>query len=168
MASPGSGELGELGEAGGGWGAQASWQSLYLIHSWLKLLSTSPYHTHPKLVSITMRNSHESANHPDRYVVHSSPLHHGIALWPPPSTDPKDPLRWPYWAKIVSLCAVALCNFTANFAGAGFAVTTPVLQAQFHKSAAQVNTLLTVSYSMACPYCSDLVHPVQLLAPGHR
>ncbi|TKX20868.1 hypothetical protein C1H76_6905 [Elsinoe australis] len=79
----------------------------------------------------------------DQIVLGSSSKHHGIALWPPPSTDERDPLRWPRWVKIVAIGAVALFNFTANFAGAGFSVATPVLEAQFQKTATQVNALLT-------------------------
>ncbi|KAG8630623.1 hypothetical protein KVT40_002242 [Elsinoe batatas] len=82
----------------------------------------------------------------DRITVGSSSNHHGIALWPPPSTDEKDPLRWPKWVKIVAILSVALFNFTANFAGAGFSVATPVLEMQFQKTASQVNALLTFNF----------------------
>ncbi|KAI5241796.1 MFS general substrate transporter [Aureobasidium subglaciale] len=76
----------------------------------------------------------------------SSNHHHGIALVPPPSNDPRDPLRWPRWFKIVALVATAMCNFTGNFAGAGFSVAIVVLEMQFRKSASDVNTLLTFNF----------------------
>lgn len=71
--------------------------------------------------------------------------HHGLPLLPRPTDDPKDPLRWPRYIKILALVATAMFNFTANFAGAGLSVATPVLEAQFRKTASQVNGLLSVS-----------------------
>ncbi|KAJ9658481.1 hypothetical protein H2198_003633, partial [Neophaeococcomyces mojaviensis] len=59
------------------------------------------------------------ANLPDlEPVVGRSSTHHGIALWPAPSQDPRDPLRWPRWLKLLAIISTAICNFTANFAGA--------------------------------------------------
>ena len=81
----------------------------------------------------------------ERVTLSSSEKHHGIALWPVPSDNPRDPLRWPRWLKIVSLLAAALFNFTANFAGAGPSVATPIWMMEFRKSHSQVNSLLTVS-----------------------
>lgn len=82
--------------------------------------------------------------HHQRVIVDLSTKHHGIALWPPPSSDPKDPLRWPRKFKILALIAVGLFNFTGNFAGSGFSVATTVLEAQYQKTASQINNLLTV------------------------
>lgn len=81
----------------------------------------------------------------ERVVVEASPNHHGIALWPPPSNDPHDPLRWPRWLKILALLSTALCNFTSNFAGAGPSVAVPLFEMEFRKTPSQVNSLLTVS-----------------------
>ncbi|KXJ85341.1 major facilitator superfamily domain-containing protein [Microdochium bolleyi] len=75
-----------------------------------------------------------------------SDKHHGIALWPTPSSDPRDPLRWRRRVKIAAMLAVSLSNFVANFAGAGFSVATPVLQAQFQKTPSEVNALLTFNF----------------------
>lgn len=86
-------------------------------------------------------------------IIAASAKHHGIALWPPPSNDPNDPLRWRKWLKIFAIISVSLFNFTANFAGAGFSVATPVLQKQFHKTANEVNTLLTVSAGVKFHSC---------------
>jgi hypothetical protein len=70
--------------------------------------------------------------------------HHGLALLPPPSEDPRDPLRWPQWMKVTALLVSALTNFTANFAGAGLSVAVPILEAQYRRSAHDINALLTV------------------------
>lgn len=70
--------------------------------------------------------------------------HHGLTLIPTPSRNPKDPLRWPLWLKHVALLATALTNFTSNFAGAGLSVATVLLEKEFHKTANQTNSLLTV------------------------
>ena len=78
-------------------------------------------------------------------VLHTSTKHHGLSLWPPPSNDPHDPLCWPRWLKVLALCTTALCNFTANFSGAGPSVATQLFEMQFRKSASEVNNLLTVS-----------------------
>ncbi|KAJ4310731.1 hypothetical protein N0V94_008305 [Neodidymelliopsis sp. IMI 364377] len=72
--------------------------------------------------------------------------HHGLPLLPQPSGDDRDPLRWPRKLKLTALAATAFFNFTANFAGAGLSVATPVLQAQFQKSANQVNAVLTYNF----------------------
>jgi hypothetical protein len=71
--------------------------------------------------------------------------HHGLPLLPQPSGDERDPLRWPRKLKLAALTATTFFNFTANFAGSGLSVATPMLQAQFQKSANQVNAVLTVS-----------------------
>lgn len=82
---------------------------------------------------------------PEQVVIDvSSKHHHGLGFWPPPSSDPKDPLRWPRWVKILALLSMALFNFVANFAGAGLSVATVLLEAQFQKTQQQVNALLTV------------------------
>lgn len=70
-----------------------------------------------------------------------------LPLIPRPTEDGKDPLRWPRTLKLAALFATAFVNFTANFAGAGLSVATPELQAQFRKTPAQVNSLLTVRAS---------------------
>jgi hypothetical protein len=80
-------------------------------------------------------------------VLHVSAKHHGIYLWPPPSNDPHDPLLWPRWLKVLALCTTAFFNFTSNFAAAGPSVATTLIQAQFMKSASEVNGLLTVCSS---------------------
>ncbi|KAF2801514.1 MFS transporter [Mytilinidion resinicola] len=72
--------------------------------------------------------------------------HHGLPLIPHPTDDERDPLRWPRSLKLAALGATAFANFTANFAGAGLSVATPVLQAQFHKTPNQVNGLLTFNF----------------------
>lgn len=77
-------------------------------------------------------------------ILHTSTKHHGISLWPPPSNDPHDPLRWPQWLKILALFTTALCNFTGNLAASGPSVATQLFEAQFMKSASQVNDLMTV------------------------
>ncbi|KAF2496528.1 MFS transporter [Lophium mytilinum] len=72
--------------------------------------------------------------------------HHGLPLLPRPTDDERDPLRWPRSLKLAALIATAFVNFTANFAGAGLSVASPVLQAQFHKTPNQVNSLLTFNF----------------------
>jgi hypothetical protein len=74
--------------------------------------------------------------------------HYGLPLLPHPTQDERDPLRWPRGLKLAALCATAFVNFTANFAGAGLSVAIPVLEAQFHKTPNQVNSLLTVGLIM--------------------
>lgn len=99
--------------------------------------------------------------------------HHGIALWPTPSSDPRDPLRWRKRVKIMAMLAVSLSNFVANVAGAGFSVAVPVLIAQFQKSPSEVNALLTVCLIHSRLPCigggtrltRDAVLSVQLPAP---
>lgn len=71
--------------------------------------------------------------------------HHNLYLLPRPSDDERDPLRWPRGLKLAALGSTAFFNFTANFAGSGLSVAAPVLQAQFHRSASDINSLLTVS-----------------------
>lgn len=73
-----------------------------------------------------------------------SPHHHGLALWPPPSSDPRDPLRWPRYAKLLALLSVAFANFVANFAGSGFSVASVIFEHEFGKTAAEVNAFMTV------------------------
>lgn len=70
--------------------------------------------------------------------------HHSLQLLPPPSADPKDPLRWPQWLKIAALISTAIANFTANFAGTGLSVAAQILAMQYHKSSNDVNALLSV------------------------
>lgn len=77
--------------------------------------------------------------------------HHNLPLLPQPTDDEKDPLRWPRSLKLAAFFATAFVNFTANFAGSGLSVATPVLQIQFHKTPKQVNSLLTVSF-IACTF----------------
>ncbi|KAM6504577.1 hypothetical protein FSOLCH5_015319 [Fusarium solani] len=76
----------------------------------------------------------------------TSKHHHGLALWPPPSDDPKDPLRWPRWLKIIALVAMAFSNFAANFAGSGLSVASVTLQQEFQKTASEVNTIMTLNF----------------------
>lgn len=83
-------------------------------------------------------------------VVSRSSKHHGLALWPAPTNDPRDPLRWPRWLKIVAILSTSLFNFSANFAGAGPSVATPLFEQQFERSASDVNGILTVS--MVCTF----------------
>lgn len=70
---------------------------------------------------------------------------HGLPLLPRPTDDERDPLRWSRRLKLMALGATAFVNFTANFAGSGLSVAAPVLEVQFHKTANQVNALMTVS-----------------------
>ena len=74
----------------------------------------------------------------------SSSNHHGIALWPVPSTDPTDPIRWSRPLKVVAFLAASLCNFTANVSGAGVSVAIPMFIEDFRKSANEVNGLVAV------------------------
>ena len=85
------------------------------------------------------------AAHQHRVVLAPFSKHHGIALWPPPTNDPKDPLSWPRWLKIAAILGAAMFNFTANFAGASSSVATPLFEREFRQTASKVNTLLTVS-----------------------
>ncbi|TKA49867.1 hypothetical protein B0A49_12905 [Cryomyces minteri] len=80
-------------------------------------------------------------------IIEGSTRHHGIALWPPPSNDPHDPLRWSRWLKISALLSTAICNFTSNFAGAGPSVAVPLFQMEFMKSVGDVNSLLTQQFN---------------------
>jgi hypothetical protein len=99
--------------------------------------------------------------------------HHGLALVPRPSEDPRDPLRWPRWLKIVALGATAFTNFTSNFAGSGLSVATVLLGKEFDKTDGQINALLTVSRSRSSKQVRDnsadiRLHQVQLPLPRHR
>ncbi|KAH7024150.1 aldehyde dehydrogenase [Ilyonectria destructans] len=76
----------------------------------------------------------------------SSKQHHHLGLWPPPSNDEKDPLRWPRWIKILALISVAFFNFVANFAGAGLSVAEVLFEMQFQKTAQEVNSLMTFNF----------------------
>lgn len=73
--------------------------------------------------------------------------HHGLGFWPPPSSDEKDPLRWPRRVKVLALVSMAFFNFAANFAGAGLSVASVMLGEEFRKTEQEVNALLTVSGS---------------------
>ncbi|KAH6983965.1 MFS transporter [Ilyonectria destructans] len=75
-----------------------------------------------------------------------SSQHHGVGLWPPPSNDPRDPLRWPRWVKFLALIAMANFNFVANFAGAGLSVATVMLEMELQKTPQQINSLLTFNF----------------------
>lgn len=75
--------------------------------------------------------------------------HHGLSLFPPPSSDPRDPLRWSRSLKYAAFAAVALANFTANVCGAGPSVATMIFQQEFEVSAVRANDLLSVSGSVA-------------------
>lgn len=81
----------------------------------------------------------------DQAIMRAQEHHHGLPLLPRPTSDPRDPLRWPRWQKLLVLLATSLFNFTANFAGAGLSVAIPVLQVQYRKTENEVNALLTVS-----------------------
>ncbi|KAJ4286512.1 hypothetical protein N0V90_013212 [Kalmusia sp. IMI 367209] len=81
--------------------------------------------------------------HPSAASEEAIARHHGLPLLPHPTQDERDPLRWPRGLKIAALGATACFNFTANFAGSGLTVGTPVLEAQFHKTPNRVNALLT-------------------------
>jgi hypothetical protein len=70
---------------------------------------------------------------------------HGLELSPTPSDDPKDPLRWSKPLKLAAIAAASLFNFVGNFTCAGPATATQAFQAEFGKSAEQVNDLLSVS-----------------------
>ncbi|KAF4548418.1 Nonribosomal peptide synthetase-like protein [Elsinoe fawcettii] len=72
--------------------------------------------------------------------------HRGISLWPQPTADPKDPLRWPRRTKVVAAVLTSLANFTANFSGAGLSVAITLLQQQFDKTPNQINALLTFNF----------------------
>lgn len=72
--------------------------------------------------------------------------HHGLGFWPPPSSDEKDPLRWPRRAKVLALLSMAFFNFAANFAAAGLSVASVLLGEEFHKTEQQVNALLTYNF----------------------
>ncbi|KAJ9136833.1 Aldehyde dehydrogenase [Pleurostoma richardsiae] len=94
-------------------------------------------------------------NHPRNPISHtaehvvidsSSKHHHGLGFWPPPSSDERDPLRWPRWVKVLALLSTAFFNFVANFAGAGLSVATVLLEHEFQKSAQRVNSLLTFNF----------------------
>ncbi|KAI1450434.1 MFS transporter [Annulohypoxylon stygium] len=94
------------------------------------------------------RNSQKRLSHvSDQVAIDTeSGHHHGLGFWPPPSSDEKDPLRWPRWVKILALLSTALFNFVANFAGAGLSTATTVLQDEFNKSPQGVNSLLTFNF----------------------
>ncbi|KAH7083974.1 MFS transporter [Paraphoma chrysanthemicola] len=77
---------------------------------------------------------------------HITTRQHGLPLLPPPTDDERDPLRWPRSLKLIALGATAFFNFTANFAGAGFSVATPVLEMQLHRSANEINNLMTLNF----------------------
>lgn len=98
--------------------------------------------------------------------------HQNLPLVPRPTQDDKDPLRWPRDLKLAALAATAFVNFTANFAGSGLSVATPALQAQFHRTSGEVNSLLTVSnrvfeYKGIGPKSKSAL-PVQLLVSRDR
>lgn len=93
--------------------------------------------------TISSRPDSERAAHP-------MSKHHGLIFVPRPSDDERDPLRWPRYLKLLALAVTAFLNFTANFAGSGLSVATPVLEAQFGRSQNDINGLLTVSNHMMC------------------
>lgn len=97
---------------------------------------------HPQENEVNCIKMHGNAT--SGVVLHTSAKHHGISLWPPPSNDSHDPLRWPRWLKVLALFTTALCNFTGNFATAGPSVATQLFEAEFMKSASQVNGPKTV------------------------
>ncbi|KAK7413355.1 hypothetical protein QQX98_007732 [Neonectria punicea] len=76
----------------------------------------------------------------------TSKHHHHLGLWPPPSSEERDPLRWPRWVKILALISVAFFNFVANFAGSGLSVATVLIEMQFQKTADEVNALMTFNF----------------------
>ncbi len=78
-------------------------------------------------------------------VVGGTKKHHGISLFPVPSDDPRDPLRWSRPLKISALLAAALTNFVANWTGASPSVAIPLFIAEFQKTPNVVNGLLSVS-----------------------
>lgn len=95
--------------------------------------------------------------------------HHGIALIPSPSSDPRDPLRWPQSLKLLAIFSVSLFNFAGNFAGSGFSVATPVLEQEFQKSASEVNSLLTVGSQTHKPLSlSRLITVIIVQLPSSR
>jgi hypothetical protein len=49
----------------------------------------------------------------------------GIFRQPQPSSDPRDPLNFPFWRKLVALFMVSFYAFVANFTSSGIA---PALQ----------------------------------------
>ncbi|KAF2032571.1 putative MFS transporter [Setomelanomma holmii] len=91
-------------------------------------------------------SSTETSNTSHDTLHHITTRQHGLPLLPFPTQDPKDPLRWPRYLKLAALGATAFFNFTANFAGAGFSVATPVLERQLHRSASSINNLMTFNF----------------------
>lgn len=79
-------------------------------------------------------------------------------LWPRPTEDPADPLRWSRSWKLLAFLSVALVNFTANVSGAGPASLVEFFIKEFRKTPDEViRGLLAV--------CNDLhrhLFPVML------
>ncbi|KAI1840752.1 hypothetical protein JX266_013026 [Neoarthrinium moseri] len=93
-----------------------------------------------------MSSSRSEQLHGEHTIIEHSLKHKGIALIPPPSADPRDPLRWPQHVKLLALVATSLFNFVGTFAASGLSVATPVLEAEFHKSTVDVQPLLSFNF----------------------
>ncbi|EFX02135.1 aldehyde dehydrogenase [Grosmannia clavigera kw1407] len=99
----------------------------------------------------TVEHHADGGHHISHIVEHiaidaGSKSHHGLGLWPPPSSDPRDPLRWPRSGKLLALVVTTFFNFVGNFANAGLSVATVLLEMQFHKSGQEINKLLTFNF----------------------
>ncbi|KAL4737922.1 major facilitator superfamily domain-containing protein [Aspergillus similis] len=70
----------------------------------------------------------------------------GLELIPPPTDDPRDPLRWPSWLKLSVILSTSLANFVSNIGGAGLSVAVPILMHQFQRSQTDVTQLLTLNF----------------------
>ncbi|PNS14336.1 hypothetical protein CAC42_6849 [Sphaceloma murrayae] len=79
-------------------------------------------------------------------VLEDTKKHEGISLWPRPTRNPRDPLRWPQRTKIAITVVVSLVNFTANFAAGGLSVAIPILSQEFQRTPSQVTALLTFNF----------------------
>ncbi|KAJ4204160.1 hypothetical protein NW759_014997 [Fusarium solani] len=54
-----------------------------------------------------------------------------LRLVPTPSKDPADPLNWPKWRKLMTLCCVAMFSFSGNMASASLTSALPFYASEF-------------------------------------
>ncbi|KAL4807920.1 major facilitator superfamily domain-containing protein [Aspergillus unguis] len=70
----------------------------------------------------------------------------GLELFPSPTDNLRDPLRWPSWLKLSVVISTSLANFVSNMGGSSLSVAVPVLMQEFQRSQSDVTQLLTFNF----------------------